>query len=105
MGSEMCIRDSIYTRQQLRLQGGVLIANPVPVEDEIPLELIQQHIDSALEEARKTGIKGKEVTPFLLSRINELTQGRSLKCNIALIKNNVRLACKLAHQRAIKAVV
>lgn len=93
----------LYTRRKLQLQGGVLIANPVPVEDEIPLELMQHHIDTALEDADKADVKGKAVTPFLLSRISELTEGHSLQCNIALVKNNARLAAQLAFLGASRA--
>lgn len=84
------------TRRTLGLRGGTLIANPVPVADEIPADEIGQYIEAALVEADAQGVTGKDVTPFLLGRMVELTDGRSLKTNIALIKNNARLAARIA---------
>jgi pseudouridylate synthase len=86
----------IRTKWALGLDGGVLISNPVPLESEIPAEQINQIIDAALKEATSQGIAGKQVTPYLLKRINELTQGASLKTNIALVKNNARVGAQLA---------
>ncbi|MEL6435994.1 MAG: pseudouridine-5'-phosphate glycosidase [Pseudomonadota bacterium] len=76
--------------------GGVLICNPVPEEAEIPLEVMALHIDTALAEAERHGIGGKDATPFLLGKIVELTGGDSLKTNIALVENNARLAARIA---------
>ena len=73
-----------------------MIANPIPVEHEIQNEELAPIIDQANEEALEQGISGKAVTPFLLQRIFELTEGRSLKANIALVLNNARLASKIA---------
>ena len=84
------------TRTQLGINGGTLIANPVPVESEIEQSVISLHIEKALSEAETKGISGKEVTPFLLSRIVELTDGASLTTNIALIVNNARVAADIA---------
>jgi len=70
------------------LGGGTLITNPVPETSEIPANEINSHIEQALQEADSQGIAGKNVTPFLLGRMVELTDGKSLKTNIALIKNN-----------------
>lgn len=86
----------IRTKWALGMQGGVLISNPVPEENEIPAAQINQIIDAALKEATSQGIAGKQVTPYLLKRINELTQGASLKTNIALVKNNARVGAQLA---------
>jgi pseudouridylate synthase len=86
----------IRTQWALGLNGGVLISNPVPVESEIPATQINQIIEAALREVQTQGIAGKRVTPYLLKRINELTQGASLKTNIALVKNNARLGARLA---------
>ncbi|WP_395018183.1 pseudouridine-5'-phosphate glycosidase [Dongia sp.] len=77
-------------------RGGVSIANPIPAGDEIPAAKIEGTIRAALEEAAKQGIAGKETTPFLLKRVNEVTAGASLKANIALVKNNARLAAEIA---------
>ena len=84
------------TRAAMGIQGGVLVTNPVPAEDEIPAPEIASHIEAALKEADQNGVSGKDVTPFLLSRMFELTDGRSLKTNIALIKNNAHLAARVA---------
>jgi pseudouridylate synthase len=86
----------IRTKWALGLKGGVLISNPVPSESEIPAVQINQIVDAALKEAIAQGIAGKQVTPYLLKRINELTQGASLKTNIALVKNNARVGAELA---------
>ncbi|MCZ4288699.1 pseudouridine-5'-phosphate glycosidase [Hoeflea alexandrii] len=84
------------TRRALGGHGGMLIANPVPVEDEIAASEMNRHIASALATARAKGIEGKAVTPFLLGEILELTKGASLKTNIALVLNNARLAARIA---------
>ena len=76
--------------------GGALICNPVPAEDEIPAVEMRGFIDAAVDEAEARGVAGKAVTPFILRRIVELTGGRSLRTNIALAKNNARLAGQLA---------
>ncbi len=86
------------TRVAMGLSGGQLIANPIPAEDEIPYDDIQKAVASALSDARTQGIAGKDVTPFLLSRIHDLTAGRSLTANIALMLNNARLAARIATQ-------
>jgi pseudouridine-5'-phosphate glycosidase len=86
----------IKTKYDLGLKGGVVVANPIPEEDEIPAAEIHQTIEEALRDARKQGIAGKAVTPFLLKNIVERTQGRSLRSNIALVKNNARVGAQLA---------
>lgn len=86
----------LRARQALGLSGGQLIANPVPKADEISAEEIGPMIELALHEAHRQGINAKAVTPFLLGRIFELTEGKSLQTNIALVKNNARLAAQIA---------
>jgi pseudouridylate synthase len=87
----------IYKKQQeLNIQSGILVANPVPVEKEIPWSEIKLIIDQALDDLQLMEFKGKAVTPFLLSRIAVITGGRSLQTNISLVKNNVELACRIA---------
>ncbi|MEE2859472.1 MAG: pseudouridine-5'-phosphate glycosidase [Pseudomonadota bacterium] len=83
-------------RARLGLRGGQLIANPIPEAAEIPQDQITPVIEQALAEAEAQRIAAKEVTPFLLSRIFELTEGRSLESNIELVLNNARLAAKIA---------
>lgn len=83
-------------RASLGLKGGQLVANPIPVEAEIARPDITPHIEQALAEAAAQGIAAKAVTPFLLQRIYELTGGRSLTANIALVLNNARLGAAIA---------
>lgn len=85
-------------RGALNIQGGQLIANPVPHADEIPQSNIDPIIAQAIQEAEDQKISAKAVTPFLLGRIFELTQGRSLKTNISLVLNNARLAAEIAKE-------
>jgi pseudouridine-5'-phosphate glycosidase len=80
----------------LGLAGGIAIANPVPEADEIPPGEIAVLIDQALAECDERGIHGKDITPFLLGRIVELSGGRSLETNIALVRSNARLGAALA---------
>lgn len=80
----------------LGLTGGVVVANPIPQADEIPAAEITPHITRALAEAKQQGVAGKNVTPFLLKHLNEITEGRSLKANIALVMNNARVAAEIA---------
>lgn len=90
------IARSHRTRARMGLPGGHLLCNPVPEADEIPGATINPIIAQSLQEAEAQGITGKEVTPFLLARIFELTQGASLTTNIALVRNNARVAARLA---------
>jgi pseudouridylate synthase len=80
----------------LGLAGAIAVANPVPAEDEIPADQIGSLIDQALAECDERGIHGKDITPFLLGRIVELSAGRSLDTNIALVRSNARLGAALA---------
>ncbi|MCP4381294.1 MAG: pseudouridine-5'-phosphate glycosidase [Hyphomicrobiales bacterium] len=80
----------------LALGGGILIANPVPAEDEIPAAEMTAHIDAAHRDSIAAGVTGKAVTPFLLDAILKHSRGRSLKTNIALVRNNARLAAEIA---------
>nr|WP_319382792.1 pseudouridine-5'-phosphate glycosidase [uncultured Roseibium sp.] len=80
--------------------GGVLIANPVPEANEIPREEMAGYIDAAIRKAGSENIRGKDVTPYVLGAIMELTDGRSLDTNIALVRNNARLAARIASELA-----
>jgi pseudouridine-5'-phosphate glycosidase len=86
----------IQTKWSLGLTGAVVIANPVPAMFEMPKEEIEQITDKALTEAVNFGITGKAVTPFLLDRIKQLSEGRSLATNIALVKHNALVGAQLA---------
>lgn len=79
---------------------GALIANPIPEESEIPADLIEPVIRESIREASSSGIRGKALTPFLLARLAEVTQGSSLNANMALVKNNARLGALLAARLA-----
>jgi len=87
-------------RKALGLSGGMLVANPVPEADEIPLAEMRAHVEAALTEAEAHHVSGKAVTPYLLSRIFEATGGASLTANIALVENNARLAAEIAVELA-----
>lgn len=86
----------LKARRDLGLTGGVLVSNPCPEEMALPNEYIGKAIDEAVKEAEEQKITGKAVTPFLLSRIATITGGESLETNMALVKNNARLAAKIA---------
>ena len=78
------------------LKGGIVVANPIPHEAEIRSAEIAPTIEAAINEAKAQNIIGKNLTPFLLKRLAEITQGRSLTANIALVKNNAKLAAEIA---------
>jgi pseudouridylate synthase len=78
------------------LKGGVVVANPIPQEFEIPAAEIAPVIEKAVAEAARQKISGKNVTPFLLAKLAEVTDGRSLKANIALVKHNAKVAAEIA---------
>ncbi|CAN7544277.1 pseudouridine-5'-phosphate glycosidase [Pseudoduganella sp. LjRoot289] len=86
----------INTKWKLGLKGGVVISAPVPEAEAMPKAEIDAITAQALDEAARGGVAGKQVTPFLLARIKQLTEGRSLATNIALVKNNARVGAELA---------
>ena len=88
----------IRAMQDLELGGGMIIANPIPEEYALSMEYMNEVIEEAVRAAEKEGVKGKKLTPYLLGRINELTGGKSLKANIELVKNNARVAAKIAYE-------
>ncbi len=96
LDSAAAIADAARMRAEMGLDGGQLVANPIPAEAEIPAEELRPVIEQALAEAEAQGIAAKAVTPFLLGRIFELTGGRSLESNIALVLNNARLGAAIA---------
>jgi pseudouridine-5'-phosphate glycosidase len=91
----------LQTKWELGLQGGVIIANPVPEAYQLDPVVIEQAIVAALADAENAGIKGKAVTPFLLARVEQLTGGQSLAANIELVCNNARLAGEIAKHLVI----
>ena len=90
------IAATMHAKWRLGLAGGVVVANPIPVEDEMPEAEIGVLIAKAVAEAEQQGITGAAITPFLLGRIVELSDGDSLRANIALVKNNACLGAAIA---------
>ncbi len=90
------IAEILKTRWGLSIEGGVLVTNPIPKTFELEFAMMNEAINEAIIAADKERIKGKEITPYLLSKINEITQGKSLNANIKLIQNNAALAAKIA---------
>ena len=86
----------LKAKTQMGLGGGELIANPIPAQYSMDKSYIDAKIDKAVSEANEKGIKGKEITPFLLDKIQQITGGDSLFSNIQLVKNNAALAAKIA---------
>jgi pseudouridylate synthase len=86
----------ILMQRRLGMPGGVLVANPIPEADALDAATIEASIASAVAEAQAAGVSRKGLTPFLLHRLNELTAGRSLAANIALVKNNARVGARIA---------
>lgn len=90
------IAEIAHHQENLGLPNALLVVVPPPQEDAIPAEEIEQHIEHAVNDAFKAGIKGFATTPYLLARIGELSGGRSLRTNLALLKNNARVAAQIA---------
>ncbi|MCM3086784.1 pseudouridine-5'-phosphate glycosidase [Bhargavaea ginsengi] len=86
----------LKAKWDLGLEGGAVIANPIPEEDELDPAFINGIIENALKEAEANGISGKETTPFLLGKVKELTEGKSLVANIALVKHNAKVGTGIA---------
>ena len=90
----------IKTKWEMGLEGGVLIAAPIPEAAALPASEIEAAIEQALAAAEAQGVKGKAVTPFLLAKVAEVTGGRSLQANVALLENNARVASEVARELA-----
>lgn len=88
----------IKTKWELGLEGGVLIANPIPEEYALDFEYMESVIDRALAEADDLGVRGKDITPFLLAKIKEITKGVSFASNVQLAYNNARVAARVAKE-------
>jgi pseudouridine-5'-phosphate glycosidase len=92
---------AVFRRQRrLGVEQGLLAANPIPRQAEIPRAEMESYLQRAREALDAGRIEGKRVTPFLLGKVLEYSGGRSLEANVALLLNNVRLACELAAQLA-----
>lgn len=90
------IASILKTKWDLSIDGGVLVTNPIPVAFELESSVMNEAINLAIIEADNENITGKKITPYLLSKVNEITKGKSLDANIKLIKNNADLAAKIA---------
>ena len=90
------IANILKTKWDLSLNGGVLVANPIPIASELESSVMNEAINQAIVEAGNEKITGKKITPYLLSKVNEITKGKSLNANIKLIQNNANLAAKIA---------
>ena len=99
-GGPELIAATMHAKRDLGLAGGIVLANPVPSDEEIPAAEMQVVIDQALADCDRLGITGKDITPYLLGRIVEITDGRSLRTNIALVRHNARLGAAIARAYA-----
>ena len=93
---------TLCNKRNFGLRGGVLISNPIPKEYDMDPIVINQAIATALAQMNEQGVKGNEVTPFLLAKVKELTGGDSLESNIALIKNNAVVGARIAMSLCVK---
>jgi pseudouridine-5'-phosphate glycosidase len=92
------IAEALKTKWDLKLNGGMVVANPIEEKYQMDYDVINKAINDAINEAEEKGIKGKESTPFLLSKVKEITGGESLESNIQLVFNNARLGAKIAFE-------
>ena len=90
------IANFLKVKWEMNLKGGIVIANPIPTEFQLDYNSINEIIHSAILESEEKGIKGKEITPFLLDKVKELTYGKSLEANVQLVYNNAKLAAQIA---------
>ncbi|KOR25484.1 pseudouridine-5'-phosphate glycosidase [Clostridium sp. L74] len=90
------LAEALKAKWDLGLKGGMVVANPIPEEYQMDYDIITKVINDAVKEAEEKGIKGKESTPFLLSKVKDITEGKSLEANIQLVYNNVAIASDLA---------
>ncbi|HMA51723.1 MAG TPA: pseudouridine-5'-phosphate glycosidase [Magnetospirillaceae bacterium] len=97
------IAEVMAVQRKLGMRNGLLIANPIPEADSLDAAAIEGRISEAVAQAAREGVSGKALTPYLLQRIFELTEGRSLKANIALVLNNAAVAAELAVAVAARA--
>ena len=90
--------DIVRAKRDLKLDGGILITNPIPEEDSMDADKINAVIDNAIKEMDEKGIKGKDCTPFLLAKVAEITEGKSLAANIKLVYNNAKIGTLIAKE-------
>jgi pseudouridine-5'-phosphate glycosidase len=94
------LASAMRTHLALGLGTGVLIANPIPASDELPTETYERALETALSDAERQDVRGRSVTPFLLERLRVLSEGESVRANLALLTNNARVAAQLARALA-----
>lgn len=92
------IAKAIKIKEDLNIKGGMVIGNPIPEQYEMDYDYINNAIDEAVQDAKKKGIKGKNITPFILAEIHHITEGKSLYSNKKLVYNNARVAAKIAKE-------
>lgn len=90
------LAEAVRAHFELGVGTGVLVANPIPEADEMPRELYDRALRQALDAALTQGVRGRDVTPFLLERMRAVTGGDSVRANLALLRNNARVAARLA---------
>lgn len=98
------VADAVAAGRAFGMRGGVLVVNPVPAADALDGSDIDARVDQAVADAERLGVGRKDLTPYLLARINDLTEGRSLAANIALIRNDATLAAGTAVALAARNV-
>jgi pseudouridine-5'-phosphate glycosidase len=94
------LASAVRTHLALGLRTGVLIANPIPASDELPADTYDRALAGALSDAARQGVQGRSVTPFLLERLRALSEGESVRANLALLRNNARVGAQLARALA-----
>ncbi len=90
------LAELVYTKDLLGLKGGVLVANPIPEEHSLDASYINGIIDQAIADSAREGVRGKDATPYLLAKIVERTEGKSLEANLALVYNNAKVGAQIA---------
>lgn len=100
MDSPLDIAKALKSKYSLGLNGSIVISNPIPDESAMDKDLIEDVIVKAVEDAEANGVKGKDITPFLLDKIQKVTEGKSLEANIALVYNNAKLGAQVAKEYA-----
>lgn len=98
MDSPTEIADMLKTKECIGLKGGTVITNPIPSQYAMDKDVLDKAIDHAVDKANRLGIKGKDITPYLLNKIQKITDGKSLEANIQLVYNNVKLGAEIAKE-------
>jgi pseudouridine-5'-phosphate glycosidase len=98
------LAQAVRTHWKLGMSTGVIVANPIPLEFEMPLEIYEQALATALADAAARDVRGRAVTPFLLDRVRELTEGQSVFSNRALLRHNAQVAGQLAAELSRRQV-